>query len=58
MEKKGLCTTCVHFATCIFDKKLPVWLCEEFSQGNNVLTGSRQAETKRVIAREVATESE
>lgn len=57
MEKKGLCATCVHLATCIFAKEPPVWQCEEFSSGNNVSIGSRQAKVKRVVCEQV-TESE
>jgi hypothetical protein len=57
MERKGLCTTCVEFKTCIFTKDPPVWLCEEFSNGNNVPASSRQIKVKRVIHDEV-TESE
>ncbi len=57
MEKKGLCTTCVHFATCIFTKEPPVLQCEEFSNGNNVPIRFRQTKVKRVIHDEV-TESE
>ncbi|MBI4972377.1 MAG: hypothetical protein HZC16_00990 [Candidatus Omnitrophica bacterium] len=58
MEKKGLCTTCVEFKTCIFSKEPPVWQCEEFSNGNNVPASFKQIKTKRVVSREVATESE
>jgi hypothetical protein len=57
VEKKGLCTTCVNLATCIFTKEPPVWQCEEFSHGNNVPARFRQAKVKRVIREEV-TESE
>lgn len=31
MEKKGLCSTCVHDKECTFPRKFPVWQCEEFS---------------------------
>lgn len=55
MKNKGLCSTCVHSATCIFVKEPPVWQCEEFSSGNSVPT--RQIKVKRVIREEV-TESE
>jgi hypothetical protein len=58
MERKGLCSTCVQAETCIFIKDSPVWLCEEFSDGNNVPTRFKQAKTKRIVSREVATESE
>lgn len=58
MEKKGLCRTCVHLATCIFVKDLPVWQCEEFSCSNHTPTRFRQITKKRVISCEVATESE
>jgi hypothetical protein len=58
MEKKGLCTTCIHFEKCIFIKEPPVWQCEEFSNGNNVPTRFKQVKTKRIVSREVATESE
>jgi len=58
MGKKGLCSTCVEVKTCIFSKEPPVWQCEEFSQGNNMPTRFGQVKTKRVVAREVATESE
>jgi hypothetical protein len=58
MEKKGLCSTCVQAETCIFIKEPPVLQCEEFSNGNNVTTNFKKAKTKRVVSREVATESE
>jgi len=58
MESKGLCTTCVEFSTCIFTKDPPVLQCEEFSNGNNVPTNFKKAKTKRIVSREVATESE
>ena len=58
MERKGLCSTCVHAETCIFIKDPPVLQCEEFSNGNNVPTSFKQTKTKRVVSREVATESE
>ncbi|MFH1201585.1 MAG: hypothetical protein V1674_01685 [Candidatus Omnitrophota bacterium] len=58
MERKGLCSTCVRVKACIFIKDAPVWLCEEFSNGNHVPTSFKQAKTKRVVSREVATESE
>ncbi len=31
MEKKGLCSTCVHDKECTFLRKFPVLQCEEFS---------------------------
>lgn len=56
MKNKGLCTTCVHVATCIFSKEPSVvWQCEEFSSGNSVPT--KQVKVKRVIREEI-TESE
>jgi hypothetical protein len=58
MEKKGLCISCVNIKTCIFSKDPPVWLCEEFSNGNNVPRSLKQTKTKRLVSREVATESE
>jgi hypothetical protein len=58
MERKGLCSTCVQVQTCIFIKDPPVWQCEEFSNGNNVPTNFKKAKTKRIVSREVATESE
>jgi hypothetical protein len=58
MERKGLCSTCVQVETCIFIKDSPVWQCEEFSNGNNVPMNFKQAKTKRIVSREVATESE
>jgi hypothetical protein len=58
MERKGLCSTCVHVETCIFIKDPPVLQCEEFSNGNNVPTNFKKAKTKRFVSREVATESE
>lgn len=36
MENKGLCNTCARIKTCIFCKNLPVWFCEEFSNGDTV----------------------
>jgi len=57
MERKGLCTNCVEFKTCIFTKDPPVWQCEEFANGNNVPIRVRQTKVKRVIHDEV-TESE
>jgi len=56
MEKKGLCSTCVQFDTCIYSKEPPVWQCEEFSTGNHTLK-SRQVKVERVV-REAVTESE
>ena len=56
MEKKGLCGTCVQVETCIFIKEPPVWLCEEFSDGN-VPAKFMQGKLKRVV-RESATDSE
>ena len=58
MERKGLCSTCVQVGTCIFIKDPPVWQCEEFSNGNNVPTSFKQTKTKKIVSREVATESE
>jgi hypothetical protein len=58
MERKGLCTTCLEVESCIFVKQPPVWQCEEFSNGNHVPKGLRQAKAKRIVSREVATESE
>ena len=58
MERKGLCGTCVQVETCIFIKDSPVWFCEEFSNGNNMPTNFKPAKIKRVVSREVATESE
>jgi len=58
MKRKGLCCTCIQVETCIFIKDPPVLQCEEFSNGNNVLTNFKKAKTKRVVSREVATESE
>jgi len=58
MERKGLCSTCVQVQTCIFIKDPPVWQCEEFSNSNNVPTKFKQVKTKKVVSREVATESE
>ena len=58
MEKKGLCTTCIHFEKCIFTKEPPVWQCEEFCSGNNVPTNFKKAKTKKIVSCEVATESE
>lgn len=57
MEKKGLCISCMDIKTCIFSKDSPVWLCEEFSDGNNVSAKFRQGKLKRVV-RESATDSE
>jgi hypothetical protein len=57
MEKKGLCTTCVEFKTCIFTKDLPVWQCEEFSNGKNVPMRFVQTKVRRAVHDEV-TESE
>lgn len=31
MEKKGLCSTCIHDKDCTFPRQFPVWQCEEFS---------------------------
>ena len=58
MVKKGLCISCIDIKTCIFSKEPPVWQCEEFSNGNNVPTNFKNAKTKRLVSREVATESE
>jgi hypothetical protein len=58
MEKKGLCCTCLHFETCIFNKKPPVWHCEEFYSNSSVPVRCTQAKIKKVVSREVATESE
>jgi hypothetical protein len=33
MEKKGLCSTCIHDKECTFPRKFPVWQCEEFTTG-------------------------
>jgi len=58
MARKGLCSTCIQGETCIFLKDPPVWRCEEFSNGNNVPTSFKKAKIKKVVFREVATESE
>jgi len=58
MERKGLCSTCTYVETCSFIKDPPVWQCEEFSSDNNLSARFKQAKTKRVVSREVATESE
>lgn len=58
MERKGLCITCIQVETCIYPKNPPVWLCEEFSNGNNVPKNSKKAKAKRFVSCEVATESE
>ena len=55
MEKKELCSSCAYLKTCIFSKNPPIWQCEEFSNGNNVVKRFRRQE-KRVI-REKLTES-
>ena len=57
MEKKGLCTTCIKFETCIFDKKPTIWQCEEFTSSNHI---GRPKQAKRCMAAVVAeiTESE
>lgn len=57
MERKGLCGTCVQVKTCIFLKDPPVWQCEEFSNGSDAPVRLK-VKTKRVVSREVATESE
>ena len=31
MERKGLCSSCIHDEDCTFPRKFPVWQCEEFS---------------------------
>ena len=53
MKRKGLCTTCVESKTCIFSKDLPVWQCEEFSNGNNASTKFKEVKVKRVVHEEV-----
>ncbi len=58
MERKGLCSTCVQVNTCIFIKDPPVLQCEEFSNGSSVPTRFKQVKTKKIVSREVATESE
>lgn len=53
MGKKGLCETCVNDTRCVFQTRLPILQCEEFSdyhprvQGNNnnAAKRSRQRET-------------
>jgi hypothetical protein len=31
MERKGLCSACIHDKDCNLPRDLPVWQCEEFS---------------------------
>ena len=44
MEKKGLCSTCVHDKDCTFPRKFPVWQCEEFSDYEPELKKTKETE--------------
>lgn len=58
MQNKGLCQTCVESKACCLPKKLPVWECEEFSNGNNTPLRFKPVKIKRVASAEVVSESE
>jgi len=47
MEKKGLCSTCVHDKECTFSRKFPVWQCEELSGYEPKPTKAREKKRKK-----------
>jgi hypothetical protein len=50
MERKGLCSTCIHDKDCNFPRDLPVWQCEEFSsyEPKTIKTGKIKRVRQRV----------